>query len=908
MFTFHLRSRFGRRLFGLSLLAALLPMAGLAAFAYQGLYKQLVDAMHGTLRQESKGLGMELISDLGRRADELRRFAAGDVVDVPGGFTWAGAVGAADAPEPDLSERVALAQHGLALRLRADEPAVLMVRDTAGTGAIAGRIHQPSLWKRDMIDSPYCVLDAQQLPLYCSAGLSPPAEARASVNDRSVFALKVGTERYMGSYWHGRLDGLFGATGFIVLMTAPEQALTAPLDRLRLAFGAMFMLALGLAVWLSASQIRRHTQPLDTLMRGVNRLARGELDARVEVQGDDEFALFGRTLNTMSVNLQSQFNLLRLLAELDRVVLGACDRESVTSTILLHVLDAIPCDGAGILTLDEGGSDVGGTYRQAFRPDAPRPPAQNVPAELVSSIAQHCACENGMLDRDIGSCLAGQRERAGRRTMLFPVMARERLDSVLVLSLRRDSDDIETIRDAGRNLADRMAVAGSSIDWEEKLYRQSHFDPLTGLPNRMLLRDRVAQALVRAERDGAVVAMLVIHLYDFDNVGEALGQASGDEFLVESARRLEALRRPNETVARLGGNEFAMLVDDLSHADVMTTLHGVAERIDHALAEPMMLSGHEVIQTVGIGISLYPDNAQSFESLLKLAAVALQEARNSGKTQFHFYSHSMNRAATGRFELAQDLRRAISNDELLLFFQPKVAAGIDEVRGAEALIRWRSPTRGVVPPGVFLPVLEDLGLNSWLTVFVLDRACAQMAAWDRAGFAPIPVSVNVSPSDLAQSDFCERVVRVLAQHGLAPNRLELEILESSEIGPGTGVRENLVSLRLMGVRIALDDFGTGYSSLVYLTEIPADVLKLDRAFIRNMVDDVRQQSIVERVISLAQSLDLKVVAEGVEETAQRELLAAMRCDMIQGYLFSRPVPAEEFAAHLRQREGALEAA
>ncbi|OYW30643.1 MAG: hypothetical protein B7Z51_06410, partial [Methyloversatilis sp. 12-65-5] len=252
-----------------------------------------------------------------------------------------------------------------------------------------------------------------------------------------------------------------------------------------------------------------------------------------------------------------------------------------------------------------------------------------------------------------------------------------------------------------------------------------------------------------------------------------------------------------------------------------------------------------------------------------------------------------------RFELAQELRRAVHNDELLLHFQPKVSAHDEAIMGAEALIRWQSPSRGMVSPGAFLPLIEDIGLNRWLTDFVLEKACAQMAVWDKAGLSPIPVSINVSPADLAAADFFDKITAALQRHGLSSNRLELEILETSEVSAGSTVRTMLQRLRDIGVKIALDDFGTGYSSLVYLTEIPADILKLDLAFIRNLAGDMRQQGIVRQVISLAHSLGFSIVAEGVEVPAQRDLLVNMECDLIQGFLYSRPLPPDELAAKLR---------
>jgi diguanylate cyclase (GGDEF)-like protein len=710
-----------------------------------------------------------------------------------------------------------------------------------------------------------------------------------------VIELSVGDEDYLGSFWNGRLDGLFGATGFEVLMTVPEQTLSAPLKRLRIAFGAMFLLAIALAVALSANQIGRQMRPLETLLRGVKRLARGELNTRVEVEGDDEFALFGQTFNSMSASLQSQFNLLRLLAELDRAVLNSSERESISDTILQHVLDAIPCDGAGVLTLDDSGS---ATYRQAHRSDMAAQPARHVPAELMTMIVQRSEGEQRTIDCDwdVDACLIGRIELTGRQTVMFPVRADERLHGLLVLALSRENENIDAIVDAGRSLADRMAVAGSSIAWEEKLYRQSHYDTVTGLPNRMLLRDRVAQAVGRAERDDMVVSLLLINLDGFRQINEALGHAAGDAFLVESARRLELLLRPNDTIARLGGDEFALLVNDLAHADVMPTLHRLAENINHSLSAPVLLSGQEVISTVSLGISLCPDNAQDFDGLLKLADVALQEARSAGRTRFHFYSESMNSAVTGRFELAQDLRRAVANDELLLFFQPKVMASSGEVVGAEALVRWRSPIRGLIPPGSFLPVLEDIGLNAWLTGFVLDRACAQMAAWDRAGFAPIPVSVNVAPSDLAEADFCERVASVLGLYGLDAGRTRTG--DTRIVGDRHRhrcLRETLTRLRRLGVkhragRLRNRLFVAGLSDRNSGRRAQA------RPGVHPQHGGRCTAAVHRRAVSFRWPGRWVCVSSRKASKRPRSAIcwSSMQCDMIQGFLFSRPLPPEEF--------------
>ncbi|MDP3289968.1 MAG: EAL domain-containing protein [Methyloversatilis sp.] len=870
-------------------------MAVLATFSYSEMREQLVDQLQQGLRDDGKSLGMELINELSLRVGILKDSSAGKVEGGASGFVWIRDERDPRVPTLNADEARALAAHGATVRLYGAHAPLLVVRRNTDNRILYGRLDPAALWLRHSVDTPYCILDERQRPILCTQGLQPPALNLSSSDRTLITALSNGMPHLVG-YWSAHLDGLYGAGVFHVLTTVPEQSLSLPLAHLRYGFIAIFALALGLIVAMAASQIGRQTQPLDALTRGVKRLARGEMDARVEVPGDDEFALLGATFNAMSDRLKRKFNMLRLLAELDRAVLGSGEPARVTEAILSGVLDAIPCDAAGIAIINPSGT---ATYARAQAGDEHPSPRLDVSADVLAQICSLCVDEWNDVQIDVESLLSGRPQNPGRAALVFPVRSHGRLDGLLVLAVATDGPrDKEEIITAGRNLADRMSVAGSSFAWEEKLYRQSHYDALTGLPNRTLLRDRVTQALTRAGREKASVAALCIDFDDFNSINEALGQTAGDMFLIEASRRLESLVRPEDTVARLAGDEFVMLVTGMDDAERMLVLHGIAERIHRLLASPVRLEDRDVISQASIGISLYPDNSDDFESLMRTAEVALHEAKKSSRGGFNFYSQSMNAAVSERFELAQELRRAVQSGELLLHFQPKVSAHDGAIMGAEALIRWQSPSRGLVSPGAFLPLIENIGLNGWLTGFVLDKACAQMAAWDKAGLPPIPVSINVSPADLETADFFDKIIAALQRHCLASDRLELEILETSEVGAGSCVRTTLQRLRDMGVKIALDDFGTGYSSLIYLTEMPADILKLDRAFIRNLAGDTRQQAIVRQVISLARSLGFSIVAEGVEQVAQRDLLVDMQCDLIQGFLYSRPLPPDELAEKL----------
>jgi diguanylate cyclase (GGDEF)-like protein len=571
--------------------------------------------------------------------------------------------------------------------------------------------------------------------------------------------------------------------------------------------------------------------------------------------------------------------------------------------VLSHIGQAIPCDCAGIMRLDEAS---GGSLLSACT-EGQRGARSATSSADVSRLLPDDATRPWYRVEWAGTppaCLGRMSDAALTQALVFPVRINQRLDSLLILGYVAPPEPLDEIVAAGCSLTDRLAVAGSNIAWEEKLYHQGHYDALTDLPNRVLLRDRVEQALLRAEREKTSVAVLLIDLDNFKQINDSLGHSAGDALLIECARRLHAAARQSDTAARLGGDEFILLVPDLVSNQAAAWLDALASRLNTLLATPMVIADRLVTTPASIGIALYPVNASGFEDLLKMADAAMYASKRQQPGAYQFYSGDMNAAVRSRFELTQDLRAAIGNDELVLYYQPKVSASSGRIVGAEALVRWASPQRGLLPPGMFVPLLDEIGLGNWLGDWVMERACAQMAEWDRQGLPPIPVSVNIAPAQFREGRIIERLTAILNDHALPASRIELEILEATAATGSSEIHATLSGLRAMGVRIALDDFGTGYSSLVYLTQLPADILKLDRAFIGNLASDPRQRAIVQSIISLARALDFEIIAEGVEERAQMDLLAGMGCQLIQGYLISRPVAPEQFAELLRGQDRA----
>ncbi|CAI4030666.1 EAL domain-containing protein [Nitrospira tepida] len=436
---------------------------------------------------------------------------------------------------------------------------------------------------------------------------------------------------------------------------------------------------------------------------------------------------------------------------------------------------------------------------------------------------------------------------------------------------------------------------------EEHIHHLAYYDSLTGLPNRLLFRDRAQQALAAAKRHEAMLGILFLDIDRFKFINDSLGHSAGDALLKQVAERImEAIRasdsvvRPgtSETagaVARLGGDEFTILLPDLRQPDHAS---GIARRILSAIANPFLVEGREVFITGSIGISLHPSDGENLEELLKNADTAMYQAKNEGRNNYQFYSRSMNEMAADRLALENDLRRAIERHELRLHYQPLVDIHTGLVIGVEALLRWAHPTRGLLPPGRFVDLVEEIGLGQAVGEWVLETACRETAPWQSADGRPLIVAVNVSNAQFSDRGLVTRLSRLLRETGFASSRLELELTETIMMPQPEEAAAVLQQLKGMGLRLALDDFGTGYSSIGHLRTLPFDTVKIDRSFITEVATNATDATIAEAMITMAHARDLRVLAEGIETVPQLSLLRQLGCDEVQGYLFSPPVPAD----------------
>jgi diguanylate cyclase (GGDEF)-like protein/PAS domain S-box-containing protein len=452
---------------------------------------------------------------------------------------------------------------------------------------------------------------------------------------------------------------------------------------------------------------------------------------------------------------------------------------------------------------------------------------------------------------------------------------------------------ITTVKDDQGRIANQVILLHDISDLrrsEEELRYYANHDTLTGLPNRQLLRDRLEVALAGSERRNLLLAVLYVDLDNFKTINDSLGHAAGDALLQAVANRLLDLCRGRHTVARLGGDDFVVVLEDLED-------QGQAERqakaLLESLARPFWVDNQEFYLTTSLGLAFSPPHGRQPETLIKNAELAMHRAKERGKNAYLVYTPTMNAVALKRLSLETALRKALEREEFEVHYQPRVDAAAGRMLGMEALVRWRRPEVGLVSPGDFIPLAEETGLIVPIGGWVLRQACQQTRAWLDQGHRDLVVAVNLSARQLRHASLAATVESALSDSGLPPANLELELTESALM---TNVERGVVLLQTlarMGLRLVLDDFGTGYSSLYYLKRFPIQALKIDQHFVADIFNDPGDAAIVQAVISLAQSLKLGVVAEGVETAAQRDFLLARGCHEMQGYLFSRPVPAQE---------------
>ncbi|MDH3287214.1 MAG: EAL domain-containing protein [Betaproteobacteria bacterium] len=928
-----LRSKVARRVLLLFVLAAFIPFLVLSFLYFVEFKQALVRESHARLQATSASFGSTvydrlLLADqlLRSAADDLKSDSAPSVVKERLGKTFrslslvssqGGVVPVfgdlADLTFLDEATTARLRQGGSVLTTRktsGHRRRILLVRPLSPVAAdprlVAAEIDAGYLWG-DPETFPYaisfCVLNDAYAGLHCPPPFQPAAIGTVirpfPRSTKGEFTWQDGEQEFLANFSEIFLEARFLAPRWIVVATQPEAVALGRSMTFNLIFWGSIVFSVLLVTLLSLTQIRRTLVPLEQLIEGTRRLESQDFTTKVEVAGDDEFGELAGSFNAMAARLGRQFDALKMLSKIDRAILSELDMDRIVEGVLLRLRESFKPSCAGISVIDHDSQEKVRAYTIAD--DGAQPPVERciLPADARETLRANPAgrwMSGETARRTMQGCLESL---SAQHFFTLPIIWKNQLFGVLCLGYPAlavlSEEDISYIRD----YADRVGVALSTAAREGQLYQQARTDALTGLPNRFFFLDRLQQDLVQAQRGSGKLAVLFVDLDRFKSVNDSFGHSAGDELLREAAVRLRQCVREGDTVARLGGDEFTILINPLASTK---TASAVAEHALAGLSKPFLIENLENVVTASIGIAVYPSDGANAEELMRNADTAMYRAKDSGRGMYVFFEEAMNAEVVKRSTLERELRHAISEQQFILHYQPQVDPRTGRVRAVEALLRWRHPERGIVAPGEFIGVTEETGLIAAIGQIVLVEACAQFRAWREKGVDLEYVAVNVSSRQFRQPNFVEAVKAALRKNAMPAECLELEITESVLLDDADTVVAMLNQLKSLGVRISIDDFGTGYSSMSYLERLSYDTLKIDISFIRTIQDDGEGGTIAATIAAMAHSLGKSVVAEGVETPAQIDFLRKLDCELVQGYIYSRPLPEQELVAFVSKRQ------
>ncbi|MEO7137534.1 MAG: EAL domain-containing protein [Gemmatimonadales bacterium] len=791
-----------------------------------------------------------------------------------------------------------------------------LVRRNEVRGTFVGEASPEYLWGtlEQSMPSPttrVAVLDDSAYVIFSSAKTLPLAAAGNRTQDPGVVA-DAADQSYLSASSEIRMTEAFASQPWRVVLSESKDEVLEPMVE----FTNTFLMVVGLSslivLLLSVSQIRRSVLPLEELQKGTRRIAQRDFASRVTVTSRDEFEQLAASFNTMATQLGRQFNALATAAEIDRAVLSATDATAIVDTILARIRDVFPCSVVSVTVgLPDGSKSLSSViqdYESGLRQVA-RVAMRGQDVQAILTGPEVLVLRTG---ESAPGYLEPLVELGATSFVVLPLSYQRQLSGIIALGERFDLVPTEEDRVQMRRLADQAAVALANARMLDQVRELAYFDSLTGLPNRLSYKERLAYALEQASRNQKMVAAFFIDLDHFSRINDTLGHEVGDQLLRHVASRLRSCCREREDevgpafatlapeVARLGGDEFTVIMPGLNDPQDAAKL---ARRIISSFAHPIRVGTHEIFINASIGIAIYPFDGEDLDTLLMHADTAMYKAKEQGGNSYQTYSKSMTTTALQRLTLENDLRRALDRNEFEVHFQPIVDAYTGTVVGAEALLRWRHPELGLLLPSEFIPIAEENGLIVPMGEWILQAACVQNRAWQDAGLPRIRVGVNLSSRQLKRR-LTDTVSHSLQLSGLEPRYLSLELTESVLVNHHKEGTEALHALRAMGIHLAVDDFGTGYSSFSYLKHFPLDTLKIDRSFIREIAIHPDDAAITTAIIAMGHALGLRVIAEGVETEAHLSLLQKQGCDEIQGYLVGRPVPAERFEEHLARKRGA----
>ncbi len=765
-----------------------------------------------------------------------------------------------------------------------------------GTKLISAQLRPEYLWaERDAL--PYltelCAFDQHGRPLSCSSSMHLPALAdmliRNGQGTSGGLEWNENDDQYVGHFHEVFLDAKFGVPRWVIVALQRRADALDALATFETVFWTSLVISALLATLLSVMQIRRVMIPLGKLISGTSRLGARDFTTKVDIASKDEFETLARSFNMMTSRLGRQFDVMKTLASIDQAILRDLEVDRIVEETLLSLRELFDLECAGILAIDRDNPAQLRLY--SISRDRNRQMVKQVHSaanadELLLARADGYWTEGDAVEWHASCCKASSNANC---FFNLPIASKTGHGGLVVLGFvdrpHLEQEEISNIRD----FADRIGVALTSAARDEQLFRQARYDSLTGLPNRFLLIERLKREIAHSQRSGTQTAVIYIDLDRFKQVNDSLGHAAGDQLLQEAGERLRHCVRESDTLARVGGDEFAIIVGDLEDGKTART---VATHVLERMEKPFPILGVENFVGASIGIAVYPQDGNNPGELLRNADTAMYRAKSMGRSTSVFFESNMNAEVVRIARLDRELRHAISDRQLLLHYQPQFDLKTGAICAAEALLRWEHPERGVLMPATFIDFAEDSGLIIALGQFVLEEACRQLVSWRSSGIDIGHMSINVSGRQFRQRGFAESVQDVLRRFDVPGNSIAVEITENVLIENIDEVIETLNRLRAMGIRIELDDFGTGYSSMSYLERLPVDMLKIDRSFVETIDAAGRGGVIAKLVLDMARSLNMGVVAEGMETRAQLDFMRKHHCEFGQGFLFCEPFPAD----------------
>jgi diguanylate cyclase (GGDEF)-like protein len=907
----------GRRILGLFFLAALLPVIFTAFLAFQEVGRGLEQDVNRELRELSKAYGISVLTSLetaAQKASEVVRIVERGGVDTIEDRQYLIEDFASIAV---LSQRYPLASiHGLpahtisASAINFDhlaagksqlletgssaESTLILLRGTdigkENQAIFVFQLRPESVWRAPE-HLPYltdfCAFSGSGATLHCTADMDDSILAKFSSDqyskDRRPVRTMVGDEEHLAGTWELFLEGVLSHPSLHIVASQPTTyALRSGAD-FRRVFPPALILVIVLVGVLSFNLIGQSLVPLQRLTILARQFAAGDLASRVRIRTGDEFESLADAFNNMAGRLGRQIATLKAMSKIDKLILSGAEFEEVAEDVIDHLIQLTEYESAAIIARDVDGRNQAKMI--SWCEDNFTHERIALPQELGHDWCQPREVEVKMVDPAVAPYRQRFLKYGMRYVLIIPVVLKDELKGILMLGSTRSFESHGARVQRCIDLAGRLAVALASAEREEVLYRQAHYDELTGLPNRQLLKDRLKQHLVSARRNQSTGAILFLDLDRFKEVNDVFGHSVGDIVLTQTAERIISEVRDTDTVARLGGDEFVVVMPEHATGNI---LRMAASRILTRLSEPFQVRGSNHFLSASIGVVVFPDDGDSVETLLQNADAAMYRAKDAGRSRFEFFSKQLNAESRRKIELERDLRTAFDDRQLEVFYQPQFNLQDGAVWGAEALMRWRHGDQGYVPPSEFIQLAEDSGLIIDMGRWVMEQTCTDLRAIMDMGLHPGSMSINVSARQLREGNFASDVLDALHRHDIHPGYLQLEITETAVAENPDAAINILNVLRDAGVQVAIDDFGTGYSSLSYLQQMPFDLIKIDKSFIDMIGAGGSSENICRTIIKMAHELGKKSIAEGVETSEQADFLIENGCDYVQGYFYKNP--------------------